>query len=296
MGRALLEVERLGKSFRGVTAVHDLSFTVEPGQVYAVIGPNGAGKTTLFNLVTGFERPASGAIRIGGRTVTGLPAHRLARLGVARTFQNLQVCMNLSAVENVMLGAHLGQDRSLWRGLLRWPALQRADRALRAAAAEGMRAVGLADYIGAPAAALPYGALKRLEIARALAAFAPVPGGTGASAPRAGLLFLDEPAAGLHPGERDGIAALIRSLAERGITVVLVEHDMKMVMNLADRILVLCEGRRLAEGSAEEIRHHPGVVTAYLGRAAFAPGPGGTGDTAARAGGWEDVDEARAGE
>ncbi len=249
---ALLEVAGLNKAFGGVLAVQEVSFAVESGLVYSVIGPNGAGKTTLFNLITGIYEPTSGDIRFDGRSIVGQPPHRLASLGIARTFQNLQICMNMSARENVMVGAHLALDRNLVKGMLRWPALRRRDAALREEAAALMRYVGLDGYVGAAAGAMPYGALKRLEIARALAAN-----------PR--LLFLDEPAAGLNPKETAEIDELIRRIADQGITVVLVEHDMKMVMNISDRILVLDYGKKLAEGSAPEVRANPDVIAAYLG-------------------------------
>ena len=249
---ALLEVRGLGKAFGGVLAVQDVSFAVEAGLVYSVIGPNGAGKTTLFNLITGIYQPSGGDIRFDGRSIVGQPPHRLASLGIARTFQNLQVCMNMSARENVMVGAHLSLDRNLLKAMMRWPALRRSDQVLSTRAGELMSYVGLDGYVTSSAGAMPYGALKRLEIARALAA-------------RPRLLFLDEPAAGLNPTETAEIDALIRRIADQGVTVVLVEHDMKMVMNISDRILVLDYGKKLAEGSAAEVRANPEVVAAYLG-------------------------------
>ncbi len=252
---ALLEVRGLTKAFSGVMAVQDIDFSVEPGTVYSVIGPNGAGKTTLFNLITGIYQPNRGQIRLDGQTVTGLSPHHLARKGMARTFQNLQICMNLSALENVMLGAHLTLDRNLFKGMFRLPAIRRADDSLREQARVLMRFVGLDAYLGRSASAMPYGALKRLEIARALAA-------------RPRILFLDEPAAGLNPKETAQIDALVRELANRQTTVVLVEHDMKMVMNISDRILVLNYGRKLIEGTAAEVRRNPEVIAAYLGKAA----------------------------
>ncbi len=249
---ALLEVKDLSIHFGGVKAVQHVTFSIDAGLVYAVIGPNGAGKTTLFNLITGIYTPTTGSIMLDGESIGGKSADELARRGMARTFQNLQICMNMSAIENVMVGAHLRLDRNLFKAALRWPALRQRDRALQLEAAELMRFVGLAEYIEARADSMPYGALKRLEIARALA-----------MKPR--LIFLDEPAAGLNPKETIEVDALVRKVADSGVTVVLVEHDMKMVMNLSDRILVLDYGKKLAEGSGAEVRNNPDVIAAYLG-------------------------------
>lgn len=252
MNMALLEVQDISIQFGGVKAVQNVSFSIDAGIVYAVIGPNGAGKTTLFNLITGIYTPTSGNILLDGQPIQGKSPDVLAQRGVARTFQNLQICMNMSAVENVMVGAHLRLDRNLFKAALRWPALKARDRDLHVEAQELMRFVGLEAYATARADSMSYGALKRLEIARALA-----------MKPR--LLFLDEPAAGLNPKETIEVDALIRKVADSGVTVVLVEHDMKMVMNLSDRILVLDYGRKLAEGTASEVRRNPDVIAAYLG-------------------------------
>jgi len=249
---ALLEVQDLSIQFGGVKAVQNVSFSIDAGIVYAVIGPNGAGKTTLFNLITGIYTPTAGSILLDGQPIQGKSPDVLAQRGVARTFQNLQICMNMSAIENVMVGAHLRLDRNLFKAALRWPSIKARDRDLHAESVELMRFVGLESYATARADSMSYGALKRLEIARALA-----------MKPR--LLFLDEPAAGLNPKETIEVDALIRKVADTGVTVVLVEHDMKMVMNLSDRILVLDYGRKLAEGTAAEVRRNPDVIAAYLG-------------------------------
>ncbi len=249
---ALLEVKDLSIHFGGVKAVQNVSFNIDAGIVYAVIGPNGAGKTTLFNLITGVYKPTTGEIRLDGEPIHGKSPNELAERGVARTFQNLQICMNMSAIENVMVGAHLRLDRNLFKAALRWPSLRTRDRDLREEAAELMRFVGLESYTNARADAMSYGVLKRLEIARALA-----------MKPR--MIFLDEPAAGLNPKETIEVDQLVRKVADSGITVVLVEHDMKMVMNLSDRILVLDYGKKLAEGTGEEVRKNPDVIAAYLG-------------------------------
>ena len=249
---SLLQVNDLSIHFGGVKAVQNVSFNIDAGIVYSVIGPNGAGKTTLFNLITGVYKPTTGEIRLDGEAIHGKSPNELARRGVARTFQNLQICMNMSAIENVMVGAHLRLDRNLVKAALRFPSLKQRDRTLRDEAAQLMDFVGLAQYVETRADAMSYGALKRLEIARALA-----------MKPR--LIFLDEPAAGLNPKETIEVDHLVRKIADSGITVVLVEHDMKMVMNLSDRILVLDYGKKLAEGSGEEIRKNPDVIAAYLG-------------------------------
>lgn len=249
---ALLEVDNLSIHFGGVKAVQNVSFQIDAGIVYAVIGPNGAGKTTLFNLITGVYQPTSGTIRFDGEAIQGKSPNQLAERGMARTFQNLQICMNMGALENVMVGAHLRLDRNLFKAALRWPRLRQHDRALRDEAAALMDFVGLGKHIHARADTMSYGMLKRLEIARALA-----------MKPR--MVFLDEPAAGLNPKETIEVDALVRKVADSGITVVLVEHDMKMVMNLSDRILVLDYGKKLAEGTGAEVRQNPDVIAAYLG-------------------------------
>ena len=249
---SMLEVKDLSIHFGGVKAVQNVTFNIDSGIVYSVIGPNGAGKTTLFNLITGVYKPSTGEIKLDGEAIHGKSPNELARRGVARTFQNLQICMNMSAIENVMVGAHLRLDRNLVKAALRFPGLKKRDRELRTEAAELMAFVGLEQYVETRADAMSYGALKRLEIARALA-----------MKPR--LIFLDEPAAGLNPKETIEVDHLVRKIADSGVTVVLVEHDMKMVMNLSDRILVLDYGKKLAEGTGEEIRKNPDVIAAYLG-------------------------------
>ena len=249
---SLLAVKDLSIHFGGVKAVQNVSFNIDAGIVYSVIGPNGAGKTTLFNLITGVYKPTTGEIKLDGEAIHGKSPNELAVRGVARTFQNLQICMNMSAIENVMVGAHLRLDRNLVKAALRFPGLKKRDRELRDEAAQLMDFVGLAQYVDTRADAMSYGALKRLEIARALA-----------MKPR--LIFLDERAAGLNPKETIEVDHLVRKIADSGVTVVLVEHDMKMVMNLSDRILVLDYGKKLAEGTGEEIRKNPDVIAAYLG-------------------------------
>ncbi|MGK5034011.1 ABC transporter ATP-binding protein [Janthinobacterium sp. LB3P118] len=251
----MLTINNLSKRFGGVHAVQDVSFTVKEGNIHSVIGPNGAGKTTLFNLITGVYTPTSGEILLNGENVAAMPPDALARRGMSRTFQNLQVCMNMTAIDNVMVGAHLRLNQNLFASMLRLPSVRRADAACRDEAASLMEFVGVGRHIDDEAGQMSYGALKRLEIARALAA-------------KPKVLLLDEAAAGLNHTETGEIEALIRKVAQSGVTVVLVEHDMKLVMNLSDHILVLDYGKKLAEGTAAEVRANPDVVAAYLGVAA----------------------------
>ena len=247
-----LSIMNLSKKFGGVHAVEDLSFEVPPGRVQSIIGPNGAGKTTLLNLLTGVYVPSAGRIKFDDRELTGAPTHAFAAAGIGRTFQNLQIFFNMSALENVMTGRHLRERCGLLPAMLRTRRLARAERECRERALGLMHFLGLDDFAAARADAMPYGALKRLEIARALA-----------GEPR--MLLLDEPAAGLNPTEALGIAALIRQIAGTGTTVVLVEHNMHLVMGVSDHILVLDYGRRLCEGTAAEVRNDPRVIEAYLG-------------------------------
>lgn len=249
---SMLRVENLTKSFGGVHAISDLSFTIKKGTIHAVIGPNGAGKTTLFNLITGVYTPTVGEIFLNDKKINNVAPEKLARLGMSRTFQNLQVCMNMTAVENVMIGRHLHLNDSFLAGMLRLPRVKAADEACREKAEELMEFVGVGDCIGAHADSMSYGKLKRMEIARALAS-------------EPDILLLDEPAAGLNPNETKEVDVLIQRIAESGVTVVLVEHDMKLVMNISDHLLVIDYGKKLAEGTAKEIRQNPDVIAAYLG-------------------------------
>ena len=249
---ALLEVGELTKSFGGVTAIADLHFEVPEGRVYSVIGPNGAGKTTLFNMLSGIYVPDEGTIRFEGEELVGKQPHRIAGLGISRTFQNLQMFFNMSVVDNVMVGCHLRTRSRLWEAAFRLPAVIREERQSERWAREALEFCGLDGYIGHAADALPYGVLKRLEIARALAA-------------RPRLLLMDEPAAGLNDTETMEMRALIRRISEAGVTVLLVEHNMGLVMQVSDRVLVLDYGSRLAEGTPEEIQKDPKVIQAYLG-------------------------------
>jgi branched-chain amino acid transport system ATP-binding protein len=242
---SLLKVDGLSIHFGGVTAVDNLSFEIPGGRIVSIIGPNGAGKTTLFNIISGIYRPDQGCIRFDRQDVTGNEPHQLARAGLSRTFQNLQVFFRLTVLENVMVGRHLAHA-------LRLPSVRRANRECAEKAREFIEFVGLGAHIERTAGGLPYGALKRLEIARALA-----------SEPK--LLLLDEPAAGCNSVETEEIDGLIQQIARKGTTVALVEHDMKLVMKISDRVLVLDRGHKLAEGTPAEVRSNPDVIRAYLG-------------------------------
>ncbi len=249
----ILLAENLGISFGGVRAVENVDFAVEAGRIFSIIGPNGAGKTTLFNLISGIYKPDTGRIVLAGEDVTGMPPHRLAARGIARTFQNLQIFNEMTVIENVMVARHLYEERGLVASLLGLPSSERQNRATRQRAQEILTFVGLGARENEPAEALPYGGLRRLEIARALAL-----------EPK--LLLLDEPAAGCNPVETAELEKLVRSIGRQGVTTILVEHDMRFVMRISDEVLVLDGGRKLAEGSAEAVRMNPSVIAAYLGR------------------------------
>jgi branched-chain amino acid transport system ATP-binding protein len=242
MAEPLLRLERVCKRFDGLLAVDNASFAVEAGRISALIGPNGAGKTTLFSIISGFLTPSEGHIFHGGAEITGIPPYLLARRGIVRTFQVAQPFAGLTVHENIAIGAHL------WR---------RARADALAAAAEVANTVGLGDLLGRPAASLTVAGRKRLELGRALAA-------------RPELLLLDEVLAGLNPSEVAAMVPIIRALAERGITILMIEHVMQAVMSLAELVFVLAEGRVIAEGSPAQVAANPAVVEAYLGHGAAA--------------------------
>ncbi len=252
MSGKLLRVEALNCYFFGLRAVADLSFEVKTGEIKAVIGPNGAGKSTLFNMIAGVTRPTSGTIWLDDERIDGMPTHQRAERGIARTFQNLQIFREMTVLENVMVGRHLRGKAGVLSALLHGPTLRADERALADAAMAQLERFDLAGKAHMLAGSLSFGQMKVLELARALA-----------GEPR--LLLLDEPAAGLPQAEAEHVGEIISSLNRDGMTVLLVEHNMRMVMSLSHDILVLNNGMRIAEGTADEVRRHPDVLSAYLG-------------------------------
>lgn len=254
MSEALLRIEGLGKTFGRLIAAKDVSLDVPAGSISAIIGPNGAGKSTVFNTITGVYKPTAGRIFLADRRIDGMPAYRVTQTGIARTFQNIRLFSFVPALENVMTGEHCRLKSNLVDSLLHTPRQRREEREARERAAELLAFVGLSGSEHVYARNLPYGSQRRLEIARALAS-------------RPQLLLLDEPAAGMNPREKDDLADLVRAIRGRGVTVLLIEHDMGLVMGLSERITVLDHGERIAQGTPAQIRSDERVIGAYLGTA-----------------------------
>ncbi|MDR1744196.1 MAG: ABC transporter ATP-binding protein [Planctomycetota bacterium] len=253
MSAPVLDIADLTRSFGGVMAVNGLNMAIPWGTIAGLIGPNGAGKTTAFNMISGFYRPDHGRIVFQGRDITSMSPHRICRLGIARTFQNIRLFGNATALENVMVGCHVRRTKQWWMPLALWPGTAREEREIRRDSEALIERLDLGKYAGEKAVSLPYGAQRRLEIARALAT-------------RPAFLLLDEPAAGMNPQESEELMHFIKRLRDEfDLTILLIEHDMKVVMGVCERIWVLEYGRLIAEGTAAAIRDNPKVIEAYLG-------------------------------
>ncbi len=250
-----LEVRGISRRFGGLRALDDVTIAFQPQSIHGIIGPNGAGKTTLFNIITGQTRPDRGEIALDGRPLPPLRPHRLVPLGIARTFQNIRLCAEMTVLDNVLIGQHVHTPTPVISILLHGRTAQRSEAAARAEAMDALRFVGLEAKANELVKNLPYGQRRLVEFARAVAA-------------RPRVLLLDEPAAGMTPTEKANLLRLVLSVQQQGRTVILIEHDMKVVMRICQTITVLDHGKRIAEGKPEAIRTHPDVVAAYLGKTA----------------------------
>jgi branched-chain amino acid transport system ATP-binding protein len=252
MTTQLLQLSGVGKRFGGLQALSDVTLTIQGGQIYGLIGPNGAGKTTLFNVITGLYQPDGGEFELNGHPYSPSSPHEVARAGIARTFQNIRLFGDMTALENVMVGRHVRTHQGVIGAVLRHRAARDEESAIQQRAFELLNFVGIAHLAGRTARHLSYGDQRRVEIARALATD-PL------------LLALDEPAAGMNATEKESLRVLLLTIREQGTTILLIEHDVKLVMGLCDRLTVLDYGKVIAEGSSAEVQKHPAVIAAYLG-------------------------------